>query len=156
MGADSTIYVKDLRIFHQIDLKDIIIIDNSILSFAFHIENGIPILPYYENKDDIELRVLVNYLRFLVNAPDIRTENKKFIKYNDIEENSSSQFHSNSNSNKHPTESDEDSINISNLLSCNESLSEDEINHHNRDDATNFLNVSQLRKSFNDFKLNFV
>ena len=42
-------YVKDLDIFNEYyDLKDIIIVDNSVLSFAFHLHNGIPIVPYYD------------------------------------------------------------------------------------------------------------
>ena len=39
-------YIKDLRVFKNISLDDIVIIDNSVLSFAFHLDNGIPILPY--------------------------------------------------------------------------------------------------------------
>jgi TFIIF-interacting CTD phosphatase-like protein len=37
------IYVKDLRIIADRDLKDIIIVDNSIISFAFNLSNGVPI-----------------------------------------------------------------------------------------------------------------
>jgi len=59
-----------------------IIIDNSILSFAFHLDNGIPILPYYNNKNDRELLYLVHYLGTLVNQPNLSIENRKFIKYN--------------------------------------------------------------------------
>ena len=36
---DDKVYIKDLRIFQNVDLKDMIIIDNSILSFAFHLVN---------------------------------------------------------------------------------------------------------------------
>ena len=39
-------YIKDLCVFKNISLDDIVIIDNSVLSFAFHLDNGIPILPY--------------------------------------------------------------------------------------------------------------
>ncbi len=84
----DNIFVKDLRIFHKIDLKDIIIIDNSILSFAFHLDNGIPILPFYDNKQDIEMPFLAQYLNSIVNTDDIREINKKFIKY-DIDSNRS-------------------------------------------------------------------
>jgi len=73
---DELIYVKDLRILN-VDLKDIIIIDNSVLSFVFHMDNGIPILPFYDNVHDNELKVLVNYLEHLSKMPDIGAENKK-------------------------------------------------------------------------------
>jgi len=78
--GNETVYVKDLRIFKGIDLKNIVIIDNSVLSFAFHLENGIPILPFYDNKRDNEMAVLVNYLATLADKDDLRLENKKYIK----------------------------------------------------------------------------
>jgi Dullard-like phosphatase family protein len=37
------IFVKDLRVIHNFDLQDIVLVDNSILSFAFQLSNGIPI-----------------------------------------------------------------------------------------------------------------
>lgn len=78
-GEDA--YIKDLRIFKNISLKDIVIIDNSILSFALQLDNGIPILPFYDNKSDNELMDLVKYMKILVKADDIRKENKKYIRY---------------------------------------------------------------------------
>jgi len=73
------IYVKDLRIFGNVKMEDMIIIDNSVLSFAFHLENGIPILPYYE-KEDFELKFLSNYLNSIFNVKDLRVENNRSIK----------------------------------------------------------------------------
>ncbi len=75
----ESIFVKDLRIFNNVKMENMIIIDNSVLSFAFQIENGIPILPYYD-KDDIELKFLSNYLNSIHNAKDLRIENNKSIK----------------------------------------------------------------------------
>jgi CTD small phosphatase-like protein 2 len=44
-------YVKDLRIISDRDLEDIVIVDNSVISFAFQLDNGIPICAFYsENK----------------------------------------------------------------------------------------------------------
>ena len=40
-------YIKDLRIITDRAMEDKVIVDNSILSFAFQIENGIPICAYY-------------------------------------------------------------------------------------------------------------
>jgi len=76
---DEFIYVKDLRIFKNVDLKDIIIIDNSVLSFVFQFNNGIPILPFYDDKQDIEFNYLVKYLKHLSTFDDIGQENKKLI-----------------------------------------------------------------------------
>jgi len=77
---DEFIYVKDLRIFKNVNMKDMIIIDNSVLSFAFQLENGIPILPFYDNKDDIELKFLANYLGNIHSVKDLRIENNRSIK----------------------------------------------------------------------------
>ena len=77
--GDEQIYVKDLRVLKGIDLSQVLIIDNCVLCFIFHIDNGIPILPFYENKNNIELRFLVEYLGSLSGANDIRAENKKLI-----------------------------------------------------------------------------
>lgn len=55
-------YIKDLRVIDNMPLNNMLIIDNSVLSFAFQLDNGIPILPFYSNKDDIEFNFLRNYL----------------------------------------------------------------------------------------------
>jgi len=45
-------FVKDLRIFKGIDLKNVMIVDNYVHSFAFHLDNGIPVVPFFGEKDD--------------------------------------------------------------------------------------------------------
>jgi CTD small phosphatase-like protein 2 len=65
-------YVKDLRIFKDWDLKDIVLVDNSVFSFAFQIENGIPIIPYYNNPADEEMLHLIFFLNCLAQVEDIR------------------------------------------------------------------------------------
>jgi hypothetical protein len=73
-------YVKDLDIFNEYyDLKDIVIIDNSVLSFAFHLHNGIPIVPYYDEDKDGSLYVVGLYLLHIFNEEDLRDANKKQI-----------------------------------------------------------------------------
>jgi hypothetical protein len=77
---DVKFYVKDLDIFNEYyDLKDIVIIDNSVLSFAYHLYNGIPIVPYYEGDNDNFLYVVGLYLDHIHNANDLREANKKLI-----------------------------------------------------------------------------
>ena len=56
-------------------MENMIIIDNSVLSFAFQLENGIPILPYYQNKDDIEMENLKNYLTKLALCDNLQLHN---------------------------------------------------------------------------------
>jgi Dullard-like phosphatase family protein len=74
------IYVKDMRIFENVEMKNMTIIDNSALSFAFQLENGIPILPFYNNKDDNELTFLTHYLLHIAKSDDLREENRKSLK----------------------------------------------------------------------------
>ena len=52
-------YVKDLKIIEDAyDLKDVVVIDNSVLSFAYHLDNDIPISPFYDSKTD---KYIFNY-----------------------------------------------------------------------------------------------
>ena len=50
--TEDGVYIKDLRIIKNRQLKDVVIIDNAVYSFGFQIDNGIPIIPFYNNKDD--------------------------------------------------------------------------------------------------------
>jgi Dullard-like phosphatase family protein len=73
-------YVKDLDIFNEYyDLKDIVIVDNSVLSFAYHLHNGIPIVPYYDEDKDGSLYVVGLYLIHIYGEEDLREANKKSI-----------------------------------------------------------------------------
>lgn len=57
---NSHVYIKDMTIFEKyFSLKDVVIIDNSVMAFAFDLNNGVPILPYYDAKQDIELMFCV-------------------------------------------------------------------------------------------------
>ncbi len=74
-------YIKDLDIFDKYyNLKDIIIIDNSVLSFAYHLNNGIPIVPYYDSDEDTELSILGYYLLSIYDYDDLREANKIHIR----------------------------------------------------------------------------
>ena len=72
-----------MSIFEGYSLKDIVIIDNSVLSFAFHLDNGIPILPYYNAKQDVELLLCSVYLETLSKHDDVRELNRKYLKLNE-------------------------------------------------------------------------
>ena len=73
-------YVKDLDILDEYyDLKDIVIVDNSVLSFAFHLHNGIPIVPYYDEDKDGSLYVVGLYLIHIFPENDLREANKTQI-----------------------------------------------------------------------------
>jgi CTD small phosphatase-like protein 2 len=79
--TDEGIYIKDLRVLANRNLNDVILVDNAAYSFGYQIENGIPIIPYYDNKNDQELRHLVPYLKFLSSVKDLREINKQTFKF---------------------------------------------------------------------------
>ena len=74
------IYVKDLRIMDR-DLKDVILVDNAAYSYAFQIDNGIPILPYYHGPNDFELQTLQKYLDRMLLTDDVRKVNRSVFKF---------------------------------------------------------------------------
>lgn len=54
-------HVKDLRVLNR-ELSELVLIDNAAYSYAYQLDNGIPIIPYYEGKNDFELKALQVYL----------------------------------------------------------------------------------------------
>ena len=74
------VHIKDLRIFLNRNIQDIVIVDNACYSFGYQLDNGVPIIPFYDNKDDDELRSIIPYLKYLANH-DIRETNRKTFKF---------------------------------------------------------------------------
>ena len=74
------IYIKDLKIFDR-KVNNMIIIDNNPLSYDNNIENGIPILSWYDNINDNELLKLLPLLKYMSNpnVPDVRTVIAKIV-----------------------------------------------------------------------------
>jgi CTD small phosphatase-like protein 2 len=60
--AAPRVYVKDLRIIADRELKDMVIVDNSIISFLFNMSNGVPIHSFTGDRGDEELMYMVSYL----------------------------------------------------------------------------------------------
>ena len=77
--------VKDLRIFKGVDLKNIILIDNSMYSFSAQLKNGVLINSFYYDKNDTELYNVLGYLiNFILPADDIREVNEQFFNFQQI------------------------------------------------------------------------
>lgn len=79
------VYIKDLRVFHQWNIDDIILVDNAVYSFGFQLDNGIPIFPYIQGKDDKQLFYLKEYLNLIANK-DIIKDLKKTFKMSELYE----------------------------------------------------------------------
>lgn len=64
-------FVKDLRILNR-DLSRVVLVDDSLHSFWFQCENGVPIVPFYNDGSDQALLVLESFLDFLNGQRDVR------------------------------------------------------------------------------------
>jgi len=81
------LYIKDLRIFSGIKkLEDIIILDNSLFSFANQLNNGILITSFFSDLNDTFLENVKCYLDYLKNEKDIRIVNKKSFRFEEIKD----------------------------------------------------------------------
>jgi CTD small phosphatase-like protein 2 len=78
-STSDGMFVKDLRVINR-PLSDMVLIDNAAYSYAFQPENGIPIIPYYEGKNDYELSSLEKYLSSMILSKDVRDVNRKIFK----------------------------------------------------------------------------
>ena len=80
---ENGIYIKDLKIFDR-KINNMIIIDNNPLSYNNNIENGIPILSWYENANDDELLKLLPILKYMSNPnlDDVRPIINKIVDRN--------------------------------------------------------------------------
>ena len=45
----ANVFVKDLRVIRNRKPSDIILIDNAMHSFAFQVDNGIPIISWHDD-----------------------------------------------------------------------------------------------------------
>ena len=57
-----------------------VLVDNSPFCYVSCIENAIPIIPYFSNKNDREMRDLVKYLKVLITYNDVRYKNNKVFR----------------------------------------------------------------------------
>ncbi len=64
------------------EIKNIVIVDNTVRNYALSIRNGIPIRDFRGNENDQELVYLAKYLRMLAQEDDVRNRIKEdFAQY---------------------------------------------------------------------------
>ena len=73
------VFMKDLRVFNNRRIQDIVIVDNAAYSFGYQIDNGIPIISWHDDPYDKELFNLMNYLKILAQAEDVREVNRQIF-----------------------------------------------------------------------------
>ena len=79
----NTNFVKDLSKLGR-NLEDVIILDNSHISYALHHDNGIPIESWFDDKNDTTLTDLIPILEFLAEVDDVRKYINLFVRNNAI------------------------------------------------------------------------
>jgi Dullard-like phosphatase family protein len=80
----NNISIKDLRII-GVDLKNIVLIDNNMYSFANQLGNGILINSFYYDKNDYDLFSVMSYLlTYIAPSDDVRKINEMFFHFDDI------------------------------------------------------------------------
>lgn len=62
-------------------MKNVLIVDNSIYSYGFNLNNGVPIIPFYGDFDDTELEDLEKFLLQAIKFNDVRSIVSKLFKY---------------------------------------------------------------------------
>ena len=128
------LYIKDLKRLNR-PLKDLIIVDNSPLAYAFNEENGLPIKTWYDDYSDNELKKILPLIIFLSNVNDVRTHIINFVDDNEIkytEANDLIEKYENGNNNVNNKQKDEQK------------------NKENKDIINNINNENSL---FNDYKI---
>ena len=63
--------LKDLRVIKNREISNMLIIDNCVGSFGNQLSNGIPILPFEGDLNDIELLYLLKHIRWVTSQPNI-------------------------------------------------------------------------------------
>lgn len=75
IDVNGEFLVKDLDIFIDRDKENMIIVDNSILSFAFDLDNGVPIQSFLgTEEEDKELLFLISFLEETFYQEDVRKQ----------------------------------------------------------------------------------
>lgn len=79
--GNEVIFLKDLRLFEGIEnfIGKVVCVDDDLMSFAYNMENGVPIVPFSQNcncysGDDEELWYLGKFLEELSEDEDVRKE----------------------------------------------------------------------------------
>lgn len=74
-------YVKDLKKLGR-DMKDVIIVDNSPVTYSLNVENGFPIKTWIDDVTDRELIKIIPILEYLSKVNDVRDYIKLMIEKN--------------------------------------------------------------------------
>ena len=145
----NDLYIKDLKRLNR-PLKDVIIVDNSPLAYAFNEENGLPIKTWYDDTKDTELSKILPLLIFLSKVKDVRGYIELFVEDNEIKYEEAMDFID-------KNEKKLNNINNNIKLELNENNKENVINiKEKKDEQKNKENIdinNPENSIYNDYKL---
>jgi len=75
-------YVKDLRVLCGRKLRDIVLVDNSVFSAAYQLENWVEVVSWYSDPGDTELLTLLRWLPKFAKSSDVRSVVQDYIHSN--------------------------------------------------------------------------
>ena len=64
-------FLKDLSILGR-DLRHTLLLDNSPYAFGFQVDNGVPIVSWFDDESDLELPATLDWLKSVASADDVR------------------------------------------------------------------------------------
>lgn len=79
----GNLFLKDLSIFGK-PLGQIVIVDNNLISFSHYLINGILVSSFTNESEDMDLCSLIEYLKTLKGAIDVRTEIEATFGFNKL------------------------------------------------------------------------
>ena len=77
-------YIKDLRVIANREMQNMMILDHSIVSFSAQVNNGVRVSPFKGNNSDAALFPIINFLKQLALAPDVRKEIRRTFFLTDL------------------------------------------------------------------------
>ena len=79
------VFIKDLRIIKNYDMKNVILMDNSLYSFINQPSNGMLIYSFYTNYKDNQLIHAKNFLiKYIYPSKDVRIEIEKWFQFSEL------------------------------------------------------------------------
>ena len=78
-------YIKDLRIFKNRKLENLLIIDNNLYSFSNQLSNGILIDSFYDEAHDNELNNILSFLvEYISKCNDVKYVNEQVFRFQEL------------------------------------------------------------------------
>lgn len=73
-------YVKDLRVLSDRKLRDMILVDNSVFSAVYQLENWVEVVSWHSDQGDTELLTLSRWLPKFAQALDVRPIVQEYVR----------------------------------------------------------------------------